>query len=202
MDRGEEAEGMHMLHLDSLNCSIPRLTGPPKKTFIVATLASTLVGTFTASMGLWERVSDRREQHKQKQRDTKQDDEIKELRKQFEESQKSAEGRQREIERLKNGGGSDDGRRDGGRGGGRRRDEVGSNLERDSYMIQRMYDDMYGRYGGKFAQGDGMFNMWDVKEHALTISQLSSRISSKHKSYLSSRLSSTSFKTLSPTTAN
>jgi len=59
-----------------------------KKTFIVATLASTLVGTFTASMGLWERVADKRQQHRQKARDTKQDGEIKELKKQFDESQK------------------------------------------------------------------------------------------------------------------
>ena len=50
-----------------------------QKTFICATLASTLVGTFTASMGLWERVHDRREAHKQKKRDTEQDDNIKQL---------------------------------------------------------------------------------------------------------------------------
>jgi hypothetical protein len=56
---------------------IYKLTQLTQKTFIVATLASTLVGTFTASMGLWERVADRREQHRQKQRDSKQDGEIK-----------------------------------------------------------------------------------------------------------------------------
>ncbi|KAJ4375768.1 hypothetical protein N0V83_001045 [Neocucurbitaria cava] len=80
-----------------------------KKTFIVATLASTLVGTFTASMGLWERVADRREQHRQRQRDTKQDGEIKQLRDQFEKTQKEAETRQQEIDRLKNGGGGQGG---------------------------------------------------------------------------------------------
>ncbi|KAF1840341.1 uncharacterized protein K460DRAFT_348682 [Cucurbitaria berberidis CBS 394.84] len=122
-----------------------------KKTFIVATLASTLVGTFTASMGLWERVADRREQHRQRQRDTKQDGEIKLLREQFEKTQQASESRQQEIERLKNGGASG-----GGGGGGRQRDEVGNNLERDSVMIQRMYDDMYGRMGKRFAQGDAI----------------------------------------------
>lgn len=115
----------------------------------MATLASTLVGTFTASMGLWERVHDRRESHKQKIRDTKQDSEIKQLREQFENAQKAADGRQDEINRLKSG--------EGGGGGGRGRDDVGRNFERDGQMIQRMYDDGYGRMGNRFAQGDGMY---------------------------------------------
>ncbi|EMD63645.1 hypothetical protein GGP41_005710 [Bipolaris sorokiniana] len=110
-----------------------------KKTFIVATLASTLVGTFTASLGLWERIADRRAQHRQKQRDIKQDSEIKELRMQFEEAQQKAEKRQEEIDRLRN---------------GRGRDDVGSNFERDMMMVQRMYDQGYGRIGSRFAQGD------------------------------------------------
>ena len=108
----------------------------------MATLASTLVGTFTASMGLWERVHDRREAHKQRQRDTKQDGEIKALKDQFEKAQQAADGRQQEIERLKSGGG---------------RDDVGRNFERDGMMIQRMYDDGYGRLGSRFAQGDGRY---------------------------------------------
>lgn len=117
-----------------------------KQTFIMATLASTLVGTFTASMGLWERVHDRREAHKQKARDTKQDGEIKALRDQFEKAQQAADVRQQEIDRLKNGGSS----------GGRGRDDVGQNFERDGMMIQRMYDDGYGRLGRRFAQGDAI----------------------------------------------
>jgi hypothetical protein len=129
-----------------------------QKTFIVATLASTLVGTFTASMGLWERVADRREQHRQKIRDTKQDDEIKKMKEQFEEAQKRADGRQQEIDRLKSGGGGGQGQGQGqiGWGGGGGRDDVGNNFERDGMMIQRMYDQGYGRMGSRFAQGDGM----------------------------------------------
>jgi hypothetical protein len=123
-----------------------------QKTFIVATLASTLVGTFTASMGLWERVADRREQHRQKIRDTKQDDEIKKMKEQFEEVQKRADGRQQEIDRLKSGGGQGQGQIGWGGGG---RDDVGNNFERDGMMIQRMYDQGYGRMGSRFAQGDG-----------------------------------------------
>jgi hypothetical protein len=123
-----------------------------QKTFICATLASTLVGTFTASMGLWERVHDRREAHKQKKRDTEQDDNIKQLQERFDEAQKKADKRQEEIDRLR------DGRDGGGRGGERRigyHDDVGDNFERNGMMIQRMYDDMYGRYGNRFARGDG-----------------------------------------------
>jgi hypothetical protein len=136
MDRRGETQGMPTPRL----LLIANLTRAAQKTFIVATLASTLVGTFTASMGLWERVSDKRQQHRQKQRDTKQDGEIKELKKQFEEAQKRADGRQQEIDRLKNGGG---------------RDDVGNNFERDGMMVQRMYDQGYGRMGSRFAQGDG-----------------------------------------------
>ncbi|KNG48069.1 hypothetical protein DDE82_006596 [Stemphylium lycopersici] len=118
-----------------------KLRCPAQKTFIVATLASTLVGTFTASMGLWERIADRRDQYRQKQRDSKQDGEIKELKMQFLEAQKQAEGRQQEIDRLRNGGG---------------RDDVGNNFERDMMMIQRTYDQGYGRIGSRFAQGDAI----------------------------------------------
>jgi predicted nucleic acid-binding Zn-ribbon protein len=91
-------------------------------------------------MGLWERVSDRREKHKQKQRDSKQDGEIKQLRQQFDEAQRKGQERQDEIDRLKS---------------GRPRDEVGDNFERNGAMVQTMYDDMYGRMGSRFARGDG-----------------------------------------------
>ncbi|KAJ4315438.1 hypothetical protein N0V94_005940 [Neodidymelliopsis sp. IMI 364377] len=125
-----------------------------QKTFICATLASTLVGTFTASMGLWERVHDRREAHKQKQRDTKQDGEIKQLREQFEAAQKKGQERQDEIDRLRDGRGGRGG--GGGGGGGRDRDDVGDNFQQNGMMVQRMYDDMYGRMGNKFARGDSI----------------------------------------------
>jgi len=125
-----------------------------KKTFIMATLASTLVGTFTASMGLYDRVSDKRQQHKQKARDTKQDGEIKELREEFEKQRKAAEERQQEIDRLKNGGGNNYNNGGGQQVARRGDDDVGYNLERDAMMVQRMYDNGFGRYGSRFAQGD------------------------------------------------
>lgn len=171
MDRGKKSKGKGGQVGGEFLPMIQPPTGDAypgfQKTFICATLASTLVGTFTASMGLWERVHDRREAHKQKQRDTKQDGEIKQLRDQFEDAQKKAEKRQEEIEKLRNGGGDQGGGNRGGgygggggggggygRGGGYR-DDVGDSLERNGMMIQRMYDDMYGRYGSRFARGDG-----------------------------------------------
>jgi len=127
----------------------------------MATLASTLVGTFTASMGLYDRVSDKREQHKQKQRDHKQDGEIKELKESFQKAQKAAEERQQRIDQLENGGGGGSGSGGGQYNNGRgqqmaiRGGDVGYNLERDAMMVQRMYDNGFGRYGNRFAQGDG-----------------------------------------------
>lgn len=102
-----------------------------KKTFIVATLCSTLVGTFSSSMGLWERVQDKR---KQKKRDVKQDDEIKQLKEQV------AQNKSRFLEgqRQQQGGG----------------DEVGQSLARSGAMIRREFDDGYDQFGRGFAVGD------------------------------------------------
>jgi hypothetical protein len=144
VDRGEEPQGEHV----DVYWSRHAPADTRKKTFIMATLASTLVGTFTASMGLYDRVSDARQNHKQRARDTKQDGEIKELKESFEKSQKAAEDRQKEIDRLKSGAGDNGGSRRGN-------NDVGYNLGRDAAMVQRMYDDGFGRYGNRFAQGDG-----------------------------------------------
>lgn len=102
-----------------------------KKTFIIATLCSTLVGTFTSSMGLWDRVNEKR---KQKRRDIRQDDEIKKLCEQVEGAEKRYKEREAEL---------------------RKRDDVGDNFERSGALIQRQYDEGYGRLGRRFAMGDG-----------------------------------------------
>ncbi|KAF2267470.1 hypothetical protein CC78DRAFT_490369 [Lojkania enalia] len=103
-----------------------------KKTFIIATLCSTLIGTFTSSMGLWDRVNEKRKQNK---KDSKQDDEIKKLREAVEKSEKRANEREEQL---------------------RRRDEVGESFERSGAMIQRQYDEGYGRLGRRFAMGDAI----------------------------------------------
>ncbi|KAI1856566.1 hypothetical protein JX265_011525 [Neoarthrinium moseri] len=105
-----------------------------KKTFIIATLCSTLVGTFTSSIGLWDRVADKR---KQKKRDTKQDGEIAQLKSQIEQAEK----RSKEAE---------DRMRDRDRG----TDDVGYALQRSGAAISKEFDDGYARLGRRFAVGD------------------------------------------------
>jgi len=119
---------------------------PYQKTFILATLCSTLVGTFTSSMGLWERVQTTRNQGK---RDLKQDSEIKQLRETIEKAEKRGRERDEDRERMKRRlpGGDRDGR-DGGR------DEIGDNFQQSGALIQRQFDQGYGRLGRRFAEGD------------------------------------------------
>lgn len=109
--------------------AVPSLTvaSVKQKTFIVATLCSTLIGTFTSSMGLWDRVSDRR---KQKKIDGSQNNEIQELRNRVEKAEKAS----KEASRS--------------------RDELGDNFERSGALIQRQFDEGYGRLGKRFAVGD------------------------------------------------
>ncbi|KAF2195537.1 hypothetical protein K469DRAFT_681842 [Zopfia rhizophila CBS 207.26] len=104
-----------------------------KKTFIIATLCSTLVGTFTSSMGLWDRVNEKRNQQK---RDYKQDSEIKKLREQVEQAEKRSKERDDELQRRK------------------LRDDVGDSFERSGALIRREFDDGYERLGRRFAVGD------------------------------------------------
>ncbi|KAF2108631.1 hypothetical protein BDV96DRAFT_256121 [Lophiotrema nucula] len=108
-----------------------------KKTFIIATLCSTLVGTFTTSIGLWDRVAEKR---RQKHKDTKQDDEIKKLKDQVESAEKKHKEKEEELNKRRDG-------RD-------RRDDVYENFDRSGMMIQRQFDEGYGRMGRRFAQGD------------------------------------------------
>ncbi|KAI0472201.1 hypothetical protein GGR56DRAFT_667842 [Xylariaceae sp. FL0804] len=93
-----------------------------KNTFIVASLCSTLVGTFSSSMGLWERVRERR---KQKQRDSKQDDEIRQLREEVAKAEKR--GKQQRDEELS---------------------------EPRDRLIRRQYDEGVERLGRRYAVGD------------------------------------------------
>ncbi|KAH9910059.1 hypothetical protein F4778DRAFT_713942 [Xylariomycetidae sp. FL2044] len=103
-----------------------------KKTFIIATLCSTLIGTFSSSMGLWDRVNEKRRQGK---RDTKQDEEIRKLREQVEANKQS---RQRQESRRRP---DDDA-------------DLGYSLERSGDLIRREYDVGYERLGRRYAVGD------------------------------------------------
>ncbi|KFA80075.1 hypothetical protein S40288_08222 [Stachybotrys chartarum IBT 40288] len=122
-----------------------------KKTFIIATLCSTLVGTFTSSIGLWDRVKNRREQHK---RDVEQDEEIKKLRSQIEEAEGRNRGHGQRHRSLPPPRDRDWDRDWDSYGPGR--DYVGDSLERSGALISREFDDGYERLGRRFAVGDAV----------------------------------------------
>ncbi|KAK7184702.1 hypothetical protein DPSP01_000430 [Paraphaeosphaeria sporulosa] len=98
-----------------------------KKTFIVATLCSTIVGTFTTTMNLYDAVQARKEQ---KKTDGKQNQELEALRKRIDQAEERAKEKDKE------------------------RDEYTRNFQHSSQLIQRQYDEGYGRLGSRFAQGD------------------------------------------------
>ncbi|KAK8035213.1 hypothetical protein PG993_010208 [Apiospora rasikravindrae] len=139
-----------------------------KKTFIIATLCSTLVGTFTSSIGLWDRVKERRQQTK---RDTDQDKEIKELRKQVEDAGKQQNGRNNQNQQQNQqhqyqhqqrrccSSGSRHGSRHRSPSPPRRRrreEDVAYALERSGALIGREFDEGYERLGRRFAIGDSV----------------------------------------------
>lgn len=120
-----------------------------KKTFIIATLVSTLIGTFTSSLGLYERLAQKKEQ---KHVDKGQDTEIKQLRDEIKSMRDKPP--QKQIE---------DRDRSRSRSPPRRRkslppprDELEYSLERGGDVIRRQYDEGYARLGQRFAVGDTM----------------------------------------------
>ncbi|KAK8100402.1 hypothetical protein PG999_010776 [Apiospora kogelbergensis] len=136
-----------------------------KKTFIIATLCSTLIGTFTSSIGLWDRVKDKRQQTK---RDTEQDKEIKQLRKQVEDAEKQQNNRNQDQQNQSQyqqpqqqqpqqrccSGNRHSSSRHRSPPRRRREDEVAYALERSGALIGREFDEGYERLGRRFAIGD------------------------------------------------
>jgi hypothetical protein len=109
-----------------------------KKTFIVATLVSTIMGTFITGFNLVERVGEKRNQ---KKRDKGQDEKLNELQKKLEETEKR--------EKM------------GAMGppmGGRRPQDLQYSLQDGGPMVRREYDRNYARLGPRFAEGDGEFD--------------------------------------------
>ena len=114
-----------------------------QKGFIIATLISTIIGTFTTGIGLYERVSERR---KQKHTDSGQDEKIKSLEKRLDDSEANRNNQSRQ---------DDDGPPR--RGGSQSRygdDYLRNSLQRSGPMIRREYDQDYARLGSRFAEGD------------------------------------------------
>lgn len=80
-------------------------------------------------MNLYDAVQQRK---KQKKTDSKQDDELQALRSRVEKAEKRVEENERNP----------------------RRDDYGHNFQQASALIQRQYDEGYGRLGSRFAMGD------------------------------------------------
>jgi hypothetical protein len=110
-----------------------------KKTFIIATLISTIIGTFTTGIGLYERVGEKR---KQKKRDSSQDQKIKKLEQQI----KDAEGKNNNKNNDNN---SNNNNRKEVRG-----EDAEQSLRSGGPLIQREYERNLRRLGDRFAVGD------------------------------------------------
>ncbi|KAI1750049.1 hypothetical protein F4782DRAFT_258328 [Xylaria castorea] len=107
-----------------------------KSTFVVASLCSTLINTFLASINLWDRMSERRKQQK---KDAKQ----------LKEQTALPEGPNQKR-------GNEDGRRPRPSKDDNEDDEeaLGRSLERSEALIRREYNNGAGRLGKRFAVGD------------------------------------------------
>jgi hypothetical protein len=94
-------------------------------------LVSTIIGTFTTGMGLYDRLDAKR---KQKKVDSGQNDKIVSLEKQIKEIEEKSQKR----------------------GGGRRdrEDELRDSLQLSGPMIRREYERDFARLGDRFATGD------------------------------------------------
>ncbi|KAF2235259.1 hypothetical protein EV356DRAFT_523238 [Viridothelium virens] len=120
-----------------------------KKTFIIATLVSTLIGTFASSHNLYERL---REKHQQEKRDEGQNQEIKKLKDEIDQMKKGKKGKDDDS----SGSSSEDDRPRRRRSKSRRRsrDNLLEYLDRSPALIRREYDQGYDRWGQRFASGD------------------------------------------------
>jgi hypothetical protein len=108
-----------------------------QKTFILATLVSTIIGTFTTGLGLYERVGQKRKQEKT---DSKQDTRIKEL---------EAQVKKAEADATKKNNKNDN------KNTNVRPEAVEDSLGRSGPLIKREYDRDFARLGDRFAAGDG-----------------------------------------------
>lgn len=95
--------------------------------FVITVLVSTIAGTFTTAINLFERLAETRKQHR---KDRGQDSKIRELEKQVDELEKKKKEPRRD-------------------------DDVQNSLAQGGPMVRRQYDQIYQHLGPQFAQGDG-----------------------------------------------
>jgi hypothetical protein len=98
-----------------------------QKTFIIATLVSTIAGTFTTGINLYDRVADKRKQHRT---DHGQNERINALEQRINNAETSAKQPKKETKDLR------------------------QSLQSGGPMIQREYEQDYARMGRRFAEGD------------------------------------------------
>ncbi|CAK7272767.1 hypothetical protein SEPCBS119000_005298 [Sporothrix epigloea] len=134
-----------------------------KKGFIIATLISTVIGTFTTGINLYERV---RERHDQKRTDRGQNEKIKDLERRADAADKArlkAEKEKSQLEcKSKNGNNGNGGQADNAflpykyapLPYNRPQNDLRDALAASGPMIRREYDRDYARLGSLFAQGD------------------------------------------------
>lgn len=99
-------------------------------------------------MGLWDRVQDKRNQDR---KDNTQDSEIKQLRERVEKAEKRSKKRNDSRERDES------------------EDRFDRSAKKSMAKIQREFDEGYGRFGGRFAQGDSESTTTASHEYHLTI---------------------------------
>lgn len=113
-----------------------------KQSFILATLISTIAGTFTTGVNLFDRVGEARRQRRQRKMDRGQNRKIKELEKRLDDAEKGKSVAE-EKEKTK-----------GSQRGGDDEEDLRTSLQRGGPLVQGQYDQLYSRMGPQFAQGD------------------------------------------------
>jgi hypothetical protein len=115
-----------------------------QKTFIIATLISTIVGTFTTGINLYDRVADKRSQ------------------------QRTDHGQNEKIDKLEKRVDEAEGQRDRANG---REGQLRRSLEYGGPLVRREYDQNYSQLGSRFAEGDREFpghRLWESGRGILT----------------------------------
>ncbi|KAK3328680.1 hypothetical protein B0T19DRAFT_197008 [Cercophora scortea] len=118
-----------------------------KQTFIIATLASTLAGTFTTGINLYDRVNEKR---KQRKLDRGQNKKIKDLEKRLDEATNNNKRPETPPpEKQQHRDDDNDHHRDKSHGR-----DLRDSLQSSGPMVQREFDQHYAQLGPRFAQGD------------------------------------------------
>lgn len=129
-----------------------------KKGFIIATLVSTVIGTFTASMNLHDKLQEKKDKKAQQTLDRKQDDEIQKLRDTVDKLHDDKEQlrRQSVAGSLSRRGSvaSKRGRKDGSDDNSDDSEAYYRSAKKSRAMIEQQYDDYMERMGPRYAQGD------------------------------------------------